>query len=305
MNTDVSMDFMLLSFLLACASLYCIKKNKYNVIDTLYIFILTCFYYLILITLDNFQVNEHFQVSSGSHVPMLLENEEHENDDDVPNFPKPLPPSERKHPSKHTSEKTHLDRHAITPVSEKTHLDKHAITPVSEKTHLDKHAVEKHGDKRPNTHGYIFRNPVSITPINIKIDIDEKDSPVDRYRRIPRRRRDVENRQFDNGFYDDRINRLERQINNLENRPIERQIVRETPRRDPVPYFEKRRKCPVCPVVLEKPWSEWMDSKDQRSEYVRRDRRRYPKGDHNNRKWSDERAGNNPLPLLPLLPLLP
>ena len=340
MNTDLSMDFTLLSFLLACASLYCVKKNKYTVIDTLYIFILTCFYYLILITLDNYQVNEHFQVTSGSHVPMLLENGEGEDegeDENKPIFPKPLPLSQRKDPSdssshfvppeipvvpdpskfgpskpsshfippkipKNIPKQTHLDRHHVTPVPEQTHLDRHVVKHHHEHEHEHDHDHKRNGDSRPNTNDYTFKNPVSVT--NITIDIDEKDSPVDRYRRFPRRRRSVENRQFDNGLYDDRIDRLERQIQNLENRPIERQIVR-VPRRDRPPYFEKTRKCPVCPIVAEKPWSEWMDAKDQRKEYVRRDRRRFPYGDHNNRKWSDERGGNNPLPLLPLLPLLP
>lgn len=141
-------------------------------------------------------------------------------------------------------------------------------------------------------------DPITATagvdaPINITINLD--DDVTKEYKRVPHRH--YNDPQFDDGLAADRLARLERRVEELVTRDLDNQyqeVVERSPEfsREPqIIYKYKERECPVCPLVAEKPWSEWEDAGHQRRE------------DHERESWNagmvGSRGGNNPLPVLP------
>ena len=154
-------------------------------------------------------------------------------------------------------------------------------------------------NKRPSTNKHHMsdgRGAVAEidAPINITIKVDDDVSK--RYKHIPIKRNI--DRQFDDGLTADRVSRLERRIEQLMTRELDneyKEVVKRSPEFQPEPiviYKDREQDCPVCPLVAEKPWSEFADASTID---------KHPHGHHHKKKerWEGVRGGNNPLPVLP------
>ena len=314
---------LVLSILLGGATLYSAKKRKsFNELDLLFVLLLAAMYYFLLDSLDTVKIERFEQ-------PGLEDGDDEEDDEEEDHLHFPLPDDktdDHDHVEKthHIAEHTHL-------APEHTHLAPEKTTfmglPVVKESvhpeHKNKKEQKAHvmnKDKRPSTTKHTMSAPVPgavvDAPISINIDFGEGEHPVNDYNNPPAPKHRV-NPQFDTGLLNDRITQLEHQMEAIANRPLDNQYseqegpapAEESGEVFPLPLDGTREhprhhhrqkhhgggsnnsKCPVCPTVLEKPWSEWMDSSGMKDDGTP------------NYKWNEAyegmRGGNNPLPVLP------
>lgn len=165
--------------------------------------------------------------------------------------------------------------------------------------HKSNQAHKMNNDKRPSTNRHHMSDGKAVAeidaPINITIKVDDDVSKP--YKQIPVKRH--VDRQFDDGLTADRVSRLERRIEQLMTRELDneyKEVVKRSPEFQPEPiviYKDREQDCPVCPLVAEKPWSEWADANTVD---------KHPHGHHHHdkrKRWEGVRGGNNPLPILP------
>ena len=134
------------------------------------------------------------------------------------------------------------------------------------KDHKSNQAHKMNNDKRPSTNRHHMSDGKAVAeidaPINITIKVDDDVSRP--YKQMPVKRH--VDRQFDDGLTADRVSRLERRIEQLMTRELDNEyneVVKRSPEFQPEPiviYKDREQDCPVCPLVAEKPWSEWADA---------------------------------------------
>jgi hypothetical protein len=299
-----SINFRLFAIFLAILTIYTIKGNKISKKDILYGFILSSFYYLLFCIINQYQIVKE---GYSSMIPSDNDNSDYSDNDNsdysdnnnhsIPTTPHGTPIDSSKH---HHSIPT--PPHG-TPIGPSKHHHSIPIpphgTPInpSKKQNNKPNQINKmNNKKRPSINKHQLEDPLTAVagidaPINITINLD--DDLRKEYKKIPNRRN--VDPQFDDGLTADRLSKIERRIEELVTRDLDNQykeIVERSPEfsREPkIIYKYKEKECPVCPLVAEKPWSEWEDASHQRKEWTHRDK-----------NWNvGMRGGNNPLPVLP------
>ena len=321
---DYSIEFTLLALFLAAATIYGTKGKKITEMDVLYGLLLAAFYYVLLCVIDQYQTTkEGLKMLTEGYSSMTPP--DHDNtdygDDESTNTPDhgdgiPTPPvgsptpaslTETTHGGYHDNHHTeHHNKHHDSKASKSQHMN-HDKRPSTSKHQMDdgfgrrSSSSSTHQRSRASDDDPITATAGVDAPINITINLD--DDVTKDYKRVPHRPH--HDRQFDDALSADRLAKLERRVEELVTRDLDNQyqeVVERSPEfsREPqIIYKYKDRECPVCPLVAEKPWSEWEDAGHQRREdrehrscLDRREEEDWTTGVHS-------RGGNNPLPVLP------
>jgi hypothetical protein len=300
---DYSIEFTLLALFLAAVTIYGTKGKRITQTDVLYGLLLAAFYYVLLCVIDQYQTaKEGFKLLTegySSKTPPDYDDADYGDDENTNSSDHgtgiPTPPVGSPAPASLTdAHDTSSGDHHHAP------SDHHHDSKPSKSQHMNH-------DKRPSTNKHHMDEPITATagvdaPINITINLD--DDVTKEYKRVPHRHHD--DPQFDDGLAADRLARLERRVEELVTRDLDNQyqeVVERSPEfsREPqIIYKYKEKDCPVCPLVAEKPWSEWEDAGHQRRDGDRF-RSCLDKGERES--WDagmvGSRGGNNPLPVLP------